>query len=222
MGDQSFQNDICIVGPGAVGLCFACLFGQKQKVWILGKEEHCNRFYEQPIHLQGTQQLQLLPSDYEFVSTREIGLVPPEAHFWICVKAFSLDESISSLLPYLTQDNALILVCNGLNIFMQASEQVRRKVPMIRALPSFGVLTRSATVVELSGDLPISLAGMPEHNSLVDQTAERLQNVGASVTLEKRYRHGRMEKNAGESCGKPHLLPGSCSKWCPGRKQTPA
>jgi len=177
--------NICVVGPGGLGLLLTCKFAPQHKTSLLTKQEHVHALEYSSLTISGTQS-EVIPSKRVTLITKNtLSELPVNTSFWLCVKAYDLDNVLEVLKPHLSSAHSLVLCQNGLNIFLQATEQLGRTVPIIRVLPTFGLRKVSASEVALSGNLIVTIASMHEHERQRDQVKRILEGVDAQVTVEK-------------------------------------
>jgi len=175
---------LCIVGGGAVGRTLAVLMSEHAETSILVKSSQRRELIDKPLTVSGARSRAIPPRTVGLLLADELSALPPNTEFWVCVKAFDLDVALRTLAPHLQPSNSVVILTNGLGIFMQAAETVRRLAPLVRVLTSFGVQTRTPTEVVLAGDLVATVAAPETAVTARDSVARRLRLCGALTTVE--------------------------------------
>ncbi len=101
------------------------------------------------------------------------------------MKAYDLDTTLEILTDKLTYSHTLILAMNGLGIAMQASLAVKRTIPTVRALFSYGARRTSEHSVCLSGEPQALLATYPDFNQHLSSIEYSLQKSGFQTSRAK-------------------------------------
>ena len=179
------RENICIIGAGAVGLLLTCKFHPRHNVFVLAREYHIPELRAATIELCGAESFSLSPESAQFVASKNLGDLPKDTSFWLCVKAYDLDETAAEIRPYLSQTTPVAVLSNGLGIFFQVATLIGKTAPIVRVCPQFGVRRTTPVRVEAAGALRAMLAGPPQHSRSVAQIREILNIAGIAVQDEK-------------------------------------
>lgn len=175
---------LCIVGGGAVGRTLAVLMSAHAETSILVKPSQRTEMLDRPLTVSGAHHHSTPPRSVGLLLVDELGVLPAETEFWMCVKAFDLDVALRSIAPFLNPASTVVVLANGLGVFMQAAETIRRRAPLVRVLPSFGVRTHSPTEVVLAGDLVATVAAPRTADAARDSVIDRLKASGIRTSAE--------------------------------------
>jgi 2-dehydropantoate 2-reductase len=179
------RTNICIVGAGAVGLTLAVKLARSHAVWLLARPYQLESLGGSPYRLEGAEEL-VLPSDrIRVVTVRELEGLPRDLSYWICVKAYDLDEALADIAPRLNRATPVVLLSNGLGIFFQASLLVGRKAPLMRLCPSFGARKLAPTEVALAGRLSGTFAALEQDLACADPVLQIARGIFDQITLER-------------------------------------
>jgi len=188
------KRPICVIGPGALGLFFAINLADNHAVSLLVKDSQRLVYEGNPLSIVGDMQRSLAPGALQIIDKTGLKNLPADALFLSCVKAYDLDSSVEELLPALRPSNPLILTQNGLGIFLQAAELLRRAAPIVRVLSSFGVMKRSPTQVALTGKMLLSISAQDQEPKLRDEISEIFKAGGAVIHHPKNIAYAEWEK----------------------------
>lgn len=153
---ENAPNTLIVAGAGALGR---------------GLAEHLCRLGEYSVVLRGR-------ADHP-------ATIPTNSSLWICTKAFDVVPLIKSLGGQIANLHSVVLLSNGLGLYMEAAEAIGRSVPIVRALCSTGFELDSTSQVRQNGVLRFSLAGTDEHQRTTEWAYSLLLQLGAEVTQEK-------------------------------------
>ena len=176
---------VCIVGPGALGLFLAAGLSSTESVYLLVKEDQKASLAQAPIKICGQERFEIPAGQIKLLSYSELGSLPSAISFWLCVKAYDLDETLKQLLPVLSMSTPLVFFSNGLGIVLQAGRIIGRRAPMIRALCNFGLRKTDQTEVIQAGRISVAIASFKEHLKQAEYIAEVFKRMGADVSFEK-------------------------------------
>lgn len=170
MNTQS-KPHICIVGAGALGLGLAAHLSKVASVSILCRSNKAEqlRSSENPAGLSYVTSVAELPFDV--------------ASVWLCVKAYSNLEALKNVEMLLNRQCSVVLLSNGLGVFMECAEFINRRAPIVRALVNTGFLETLDAVVQ-SGPLRVTLAAPQEYLAALGSIEETLRQTGAEVSRE--------------------------------------
>jgi 2-dehydropantoate 2-reductase len=160
-------------------MSLAALLSKKAECAILGKSSHKSSFPSKII-LTGDVTFDASPEllRLEDISTSE------DTAYWICVKAYDL-SILRQLKQLISKDSILILCSNGLNVFMDASDIIRRDFPLLRCLFSYGALKTDLDTIKISGQPRASLASLKGQEPICVQLASLLNDIGFEVVTHK-------------------------------------
>lgn len=166
------HSHLCIVGAGAVGLGLAARLSAVTPVSVLCRSNKA-------------EQLRLSDPDPRRSYVSSVHSLPFEVHsLWLCVKAYDTVEALRSVEQLLAPERPVVLLANGLGIFMEAAEFVSRRAPVVRAMVNTGFVETLDSVLQ-SGELKFSLAGPPESEAALQRVEAILSQAGAAVHREK-------------------------------------
>ncbi|MCB9029674.1 MAG: ketopantoate reductase family protein [Deltaproteobacteria bacterium] len=174
----SSQKNISIIGPGAIGLLFAGLLSRHHKLSLVVKNSSLKDYQEQDLQLKGDINLRLKTSEINVITTDELTENPEDTIYLICVKAYDLDKTLSSLKPYLSKKSSLILTQNGIGIYQQAAEILGRDVAIARVITSIGVNRVNPTNVIVSGEPNFSFSTPLEKDERHEAVFKILSTIG--------------------------------------------
>ncbi|MBN8548866.1 MAG: 2-dehydropantoate 2-reductase [Deltaproteobacteria bacterium] len=169
--NSTTRPHICIVGAGALGLGLAAHLSKECNVSVLCRSNKAEQ-------LRSGQDV----AGLSYITS--LGALPLDlASLWICVKAYDNLAALKTVEPLLRTDCPIVLLSNGLGVFMECAEFISRRAPIVRALVNTGFLETLDAVVQ-SGPLLVTLAAPKEHSASLDSIDTLLQKVGAHVTRE--------------------------------------
>lgn len=175
---------VCVVGAGPVGLTLAAVFSARAPTTLLVKPNHRSALLDKTITVSGARHLTVPPRTIGLLLPDEIAALPSDTEYWICVKAYDLDRALGLIAPTLQPTNTVAVLANGLGIFLQAAQTIRRTAPLVRVLPSFGALCPSPTEVVLAGEIITTVAAPVGAEEARDAIVRRLGTVGPGPTVE--------------------------------------
>ncbi len=180
MSLRDVNPNILIVGPGAVGIFFACYLGQDHKIWLLTKDSHTNVKKDAEYKISGALNLSSKP---KVIRISEIDQVPREnLQIWLCLKAFQIKDALDQISPLLTPHCEIVITSNGLGIY---DDHINRlsKFSVIRLFLATGAKKASQHEIILSGEAAVLVASAPEHVEIRDKIAAELRSCGAIVEI---------------------------------------
>jgi 2-dehydropantoate 2-reductase len=177
--------NICIVGPGALGIFLACRLSQQHNVWLLAKDKHLDALQDRDLKVAGAAEQVVPAGEIKIITEDEIHKLPNDVSYWLCVKAYDLDQSVHMLRRVLTPATPLLFLSNGLGIFLQIAMSIGRRIPMVRVCANFGVKKLSAVEVELAGAVHFSLSSLKEHEEAKRNVNNILAKIAESIICEK-------------------------------------
>ncbi len=135
------------------------------------------------------------PAGASLIEVKDLGSLPTDTIFILCVKAYDLDSALKTLTPHLLTDSTLLLCQNGLGIYLQAAEVLGRVRPQIaRLLPSFGIKLEQDGSLAVSGALHATLS-VPDHQPwLLNQLTPLLTEIGITLSFPKNIAQAEWEK----------------------------
>lgn len=169
--DTTGKPNICIVGAGALGLGLAAHLSRESSVSLLCRSNKAEQ-------LRSSENI----AGLSYVTG--VGSLPFDlSSIWLCVKAYDNLEALRSIEQLFNPRCPVVLLSNGLGVFMECAEFVNRRAPIVRALVNTGFLETLDCVVQ-SGPLRVTLAAPHEHTASLDAVDALLQKVGAQVCRE--------------------------------------
>lgn len=179
------KHHICIVGPGSVGLFLAAQFSASHHVSLLVRNYQLEALKEKDLHISGSLDLTAPWNQFSLITTEDLPSLPSDTSYWLCVKAFDVDEVVGELASILSKKTPLVLISNGLGVFFQVATLLGRKAPVVRVCPYLGVKKLSDTEVELAGDIYCSLATMPSDREAGERILPLVEEISTEVVVEK-------------------------------------
>lgn len=190
---EKTQTEICIVGPGAIGLYLTCELSQLGfKVNLLAKDK--SLLPKNDITLSGYKNFKLQKENYNLIDYRDLPKLSALTQFWVCVKAKDLDYVLHQLKPQLKTTNSILLLQNGLAIYNQAIEVLGKLCPVLRMLIKFGVSLENNFHVHLSGRSVVDLAYLNADQNLAKSLALILKQANFEIALVDNIAKAEWEK----------------------------
>lgn len=166
------EQSLCIIGAGAVGLGLAAHLSRVVPVAVIARSNKL-------------QQLRNSPAATSVTYVGSAGELPWQlSSLWICTKAYTAVEAIKTYEQLLAPTCPVVLVPNGLGVYMECAEAIGRRAPVVRALVHTGFRETLDSVVQ-AGPLRISLAAPPTSTAALHEIQYLLERAGAEVSLEK-------------------------------------
>ncbi|MCB0339481.1 MAG: hypothetical protein KDD53_07750, partial [Bdellovibrionales bacterium] len=159
---QTSANNICVIGTGAIGSTLAIIFSQRSPTFFIYSRSHTPQASFPTKQLTGGLNLVAKPNNLTSVNWKDIGAVPKNTDYWIAVKSTDLNEVLLRLYPCLSVEANVILLQNGIGVFFEAFDVLRKASPILRALAFFGARKGDSEDVLVSGDVKLTLASLPE------------------------------------------------------------
>ncbi|MCB0331981.1 MAG: 2-dehydropantoate 2-reductase [Bdellovibrionales bacterium] len=181
-----------VIGPGAIGLSLGSYLATcvpNDNILILGRETRTRQLI---ISLVGDRSSTSPPLTYERLY--DLKSIPNGSYLWVCVKAYNLDALLNFLTDKLNSTHTLMLCMNGLGMAMQASLFIKRTVPTIRSLFSYGALKEADTTIRVSGVPRVLLAGYAEQSETLLIIESLLTQSGFSTEISKNIATAEWEK----------------------------
>lgn len=176
---------IYIIGPGAVGLTLAVELSQHFAVNLIVKQTQNDQYKNVDIALSGAREGRAKREHFKFITIDELQCPAAPSYFFICVKAYDLQDCLNELKPKLNKEARVVLFSNGFSVYQEAAEFLERKCKLLRASASFGAQKLKFNEVLLSGPLNLSLAAPDGEEQELDPVSDFLTRIGAFISYPK-------------------------------------
>lgn len=182
------SGKVTIVGAGAIGITIAYLASQHIETTLITKKgQNIPYIISGSISIKDGKRALLIKGIDDFA-------IDPGSPVIIAVKTYDLESTLLSIEPRLLESTPVVLVQNGLGIFMDAAAVLKRRIPYVRALLYFGARAVSDEEILVFG-APSAVLAAPDYakGSLI-HVAKVFEDIGFTVTLHTNVALAEWEK----------------------------
>lgn len=174
--------DICIVGPGAIGLFLAVEFSQTHNVWLVAKDHQIEDLSDKELSILGAREL--TSNSIRVIRSSDLHILPEDVSFWLAIKAYDIPTVIEEVKPYITEKTPTVILSNGLNVYLDAAMTLSPRSPLVRVCNSFGVQKPSPMSVALAGDINCTIAAPSHLKKAFDSIYQLLAPIADNIEVE--------------------------------------
>lgn len=182
------SGKITIIGSGPIALTIAALSLQHIETTIVTKSKII-----MPIAVSGSVTASIDNNRVSSIMFENFG-EHKEGPILLGVKSYDLQNTLKSISSSLNSKTPIILIQNGLSIFLDATEIIGRKIPYVRALLYFGARKDSETSIIVEGKPKAVLAAPDYAEKTLGEIASLFTLIGFDISLHSNVAHAEWEK----------------------------
>jgi len=182
---------VCIFGAGAIGLSLAWHLSRSARVKVISKH-----------NTSGLLQVELKTNSEDSGESRQLSVVSLDdpicydsfGFYFICVKAQDQRQILSDLKPKLKTTDCVVLLSNGINMFLDAADLLGPETSIIRGLVFYGALKEKETEILQAGKPTLLLASRDIDRSDKLRVGSIFTASGMTVSYEENIARAEWKK----------------------------
>jgi len=178
----SLKKELCIIGAGAIGRSLAWNFSKVQPVSLLYRENP-------PESLELSCSSSGSPNNNNKRQVQCIDWADLRAGrrfetYFLAVKAYDQAAVLKLLYPHLRANDTVVLLSNGLNMFLEGVEILGKDQPILRGLLFYGAQTKGTSIVSEVGRPRVLLASRESDRDIRLDVGSQFEAAGIEVAQE--------------------------------------